>query len=172
MRARHCFVLPLSQDRYYTVGGGDHQCRSLSSGLYRPKAGRPDWPSAATGSRKSMKHSVDRILTTHAGSLPRPSDLLELVQNGSAEAFDQSANAARLHQAVDEIVHKQVELASMSSTTANTANRASSAISMSGSAATTSIPAPGRATNGLPRAKVCRFRNSTPRPTPPRPTPT
>jgi methionine synthase II (cobalamin-independent) len=27
-----------------------------------------------------MKRSTDRILTTHAGSLPRPADLLELVQ--------------------------------------------------------------------------------------------
>ena len=36
-----------------------------------------------------MKHSTDRILTTHAGSLPRPSDLLELVETGGAKAFDQ-----------------------------------------------------------------------------------
>jgi hypothetical protein len=27
-----------------------------------------------------MNRSVDRILTTHAGSLPRPGDLLELIQ--------------------------------------------------------------------------------------------
>ena len=43
-----------------------------------------------------MKRSTDRILTTHAGSLPRPPDLLALVQSGGAKAFDQGGNAARL----------------------------------------------------------------------------
>ncbi|MGA7788006.1 MAG: cobalamin-independent methionine synthase II family protein, partial [Xanthobacteraceae bacterium] len=57
-----------------------------------------------------MKHSTDRILTTHAGSLPRPPDLLDLVQAGGAKAFDQDGNAARLRSAVSEIVHKQTEL--------------------------------------------------------------
>ena len=57
-----------------------------------------------------MKHSTDRILTTHAGSLPRPPDLLDLVQTGGAGAFDEAANAARLRKAVGEVVHKQAEL--------------------------------------------------------------
>jgi len=57
-----------------------------------------------------MKHSSDRILTTHAGSLPRPPDLLDLVQAGGAKAFDQAGNAERLRKAVGEIVHKQAEL--------------------------------------------------------------
>jgi 5-methyltetrahydropteroyltriglutamate--homocysteine methyltransferase len=57
-----------------------------------------------------MKHSSDRILTTHAGSLPRPSDLLDLVQSGSAKALDQGGNAERLRAAVGGIVHKQAEL--------------------------------------------------------------
>ena len=55
-----------------------------------------------------MKHSVDRILTTHAGSLPRPSDLLELVNSGAA--FDQGSNAQRIRLAVSEIVRRQAEL--------------------------------------------------------------
>jgi 5-methyltetrahydropteroyltriglutamate--homocysteine methyltransferase len=57
-----------------------------------------------------MKHSTDRILTTHAGSLPRPSDLLDLIQSGGPTALDQTGDAARLRKAVGEIVHKQVEL--------------------------------------------------------------
>ena len=57
-----------------------------------------------------MKHSTDRILTTHAGSLPRPPDLLALVQSGGAKAFDKGDNAACLRQAVSGVVHKQAEL--------------------------------------------------------------
>src|SRR5471030_2524215 len=58
----------------------------------------------------AMKHSTDRILTTHAGSLPRTPELLELVQTGGAKALDQAANAERLREAVREIVHRQAEL--------------------------------------------------------------
>jgi 5-methyltetrahydropteroyltriglutamate--homocysteine methyltransferase len=57
-----------------------------------------------------MKHSTDRILTTHAGSLPRPPDLLSLIQSGGAKVFDQASNTARLRTAVGEIVRKQTEL--------------------------------------------------------------
>jgi 5-methyltetrahydropteroyltriglutamate--homocysteine methyltransferase len=57
-----------------------------------------------------MKHSTDRILTTHAGSLPRPADLLDMVQTGDGKAFDSSANAQRLREAVGEIVHQQHDL--------------------------------------------------------------
>jgi 5-methyltetrahydropteroyltriglutamate--homocysteine methyltransferase len=54
-----------------------------------------------------MKRSTERILTTHAGSLPRPADLLDLVQAGGAKAFDGGANALHLRHAVGEIVKKQ-----------------------------------------------------------------
>jgi 5-methyltetrahydropteroyltriglutamate--homocysteine methyltransferase len=55
-----------------------------------------------------MKRSIGRILTTHAGSLPRPADLLAMGEvNGKADA---AAYEARLAQAVGEIVRKQVEL--------------------------------------------------------------
>ena len=57
-----------------------------------------------------MKHSTDRILTTHAGSLPRAPDLLNLIQSGGAKVFDQASNTARLRTAVGEIVRKQTEL--------------------------------------------------------------
>ncbi|HVY66681.1 MAG TPA: cobalamin-independent methionine synthase II family protein [Gammaproteobacteria bacterium] len=51
-----------------------------------------------------MKRSTDRILTTHAGSLPRPDDLLEAYRERPAEA----STAARLRSAVAEVVRQQV----------------------------------------------------------------
>ena len=57
-----------------------------------------------------MKHSTDRILTTHAGSLPRPADLLALVERAGPKAFDEPAAATRLRAAVGEIVRQQAEL--------------------------------------------------------------
>src|SRR5262249_58498505 len=57
-----------------------------------------------------MKHSVERILTTHAGSLPRPPELLELVKSSDSGAFEQHGRADRLRSAVKDIVHRQAEL--------------------------------------------------------------
>lgn len=51
--------------------------------------------------------SDKRILTTHAGSLPRPPDVLEMLL---ADQPNQAAREARLPGAVKEIVGKQVEL--------------------------------------------------------------
>jgi 5-methyltetrahydropteroyltriglutamate--homocysteine methyltransferase len=61
-----------------------------------------------------MKRSIDRILTTHVGSLPRPADLLEAVsalstQNGSPSAEAQSTYDAILRRSVAELVRKQAE---------------------------------------------------------------
>jgi len=57
-----------------------------------------------------MKRSTDRFLTTHAGSLPRPPDLLTLVERDGPKAFDEPAAATRLRAAVAEIVRRQTEL--------------------------------------------------------------
>ena len=57
-----------------------------------------------------MKHSADRILTTHAGSLPRPPELLDLVKSGDAAALEQAGNAQSLRSAVSEIVRRQAAL--------------------------------------------------------------
>ena len=51
-----------------------------------------------------MKRSTDRILTTHAGSLPRPDDLIELYRDRPKD----SAMGARLCSAVAEVVRWQV----------------------------------------------------------------
>ena len=58
-----------------------------------------------------MRHSDKRILTTHAGSLPRPADLLEMVAAKMAgQSVDEAVRQARLPGAVKEIVAKQIEL--------------------------------------------------------------
>ena len=51
-----------------------------------------------------MKRSTsNRILTTHAGSLPRPQDLLELIRmKREGDSFDEAKFAARVREAVDE----------------------------------------------------------------------
>jgi 5-methyltetrahydropteroyltriglutamate--homocysteine methyltransferase len=58
-----------------------------------------------------MQRSTDRILTTHAGSLPRPRDLLELVRaRARGERVDEDAFQTRLRMAVGEIVRRQADL--------------------------------------------------------------
>jgi 5-methyltetrahydropteroyltriglutamate--homocysteine methyltransferase len=58
-----------------------------------------------------MQRSADRIITTHAGSLPRPADLLTMMRGRlRGEVIDEAAYATRLRSAVAEIVRKQVEL--------------------------------------------------------------
>src|SRR5204862_1986597 len=56
-----------------------------------------------------MKLSTDHILTTHVGSLPRPHDLLAMLEAREAgHGFDEAAFEARLAAAVRDIVEKQV----------------------------------------------------------------
>ena len=58
-----------------------------------------------------MKRSSERILTTHVGSLPRPDDLIPLLQARDAgQPSDQAALDARVARAVDEVARKQAEL--------------------------------------------------------------
>jgi 5-methyltetrahydropteroyltriglutamate--homocysteine methyltransferase len=56
-----------------------------------------------------MNRSTDRILTTHVGSLPRPADILDLLQ-ADGGALDQPATATRLREAVKAIVKQQMDL--------------------------------------------------------------
>ncbi|MGH6768646.1 MAG: epoxyalkane--coenzyme M transferase [Xanthobacteraceae bacterium] len=58
-----------------------------------------------------MKRSADRILTTHVGSLPRPADLLAMMEaKEKGGTLDAKAYDTRLREAVAEIVNKQVAL--------------------------------------------------------------
>ena len=52
-----------------------------------------------------MKHNTDHIRTSHAGNLPRPADVNDLLARRDTQAF-----AARLPSAVAEIVDRQLAL--------------------------------------------------------------
>jgi 5-methyltetrahydropteroyltriglutamate--homocysteine methyltransferase len=58
-----------------------------------------------------MQRSTNRILTTHVGSLPRPADLLEMMDaREKGRGPDPRAYEERLKSAVGEVVRKQAEL--------------------------------------------------------------
>ena len=57
-----------------------------------------------------MKRSRERILTTHVGSLPRPPDLLDMIQaKERGAAFDGEAFAGRVKSAIAEVVKQQAD---------------------------------------------------------------
>ena len=57
-----------------------------------------------------MKRSTDRILVTHAGSLARPKDLLEMMDAKlSGRSYDQAAYGKRIRNAVADMVRNQVQ---------------------------------------------------------------
>ena len=55
-----------------------------------------------------MKKSTDRILTSHAGSLPRPDDLIEANARREAGTVDEAAFQKKLTQSVADVVRRQV----------------------------------------------------------------
>ena len=58
-----------------------------------------------------MRDSRQRILTSHAGSLPRPDDLIEANRaRESGEASDERAFSAKLRAAVTHVVRRQRDL--------------------------------------------------------------
>ena len=57
-----------------------------------------------------MKSSSDRILTTHTGSLPRPADLVALLNDKElGAAGDEAAFSSRVRRAIAEIVRRQAD---------------------------------------------------------------
>ncbi|NEP60651.1 MAG: epoxyalkane--coenzyme M transferase [Symploca sp. SIO2G7] len=57
-----------------------------------------------------MQLSTDRILTSHVGSLPRPQDLLDLLEaKETGEAVDPDAVSNRIKQAISDAVVAQIE---------------------------------------------------------------
>jgi 5-methyltetrahydropteroyltriglutamate--homocysteine methyltransferase len=57
-----------------------------------------------------MKFSADRILTTHTGSLPRPPDLVALLNSKEmGESYDGAAFSGRVRRAILEIVRQQAD---------------------------------------------------------------
>src|SRR5262245_24272872 len=57
-----------------------------------------------------MRRSTDRILVSHAGNLPRPADLDELIAGGKArEGANLQEYHARLPKGIEGIVDRQIE---------------------------------------------------------------
>ena len=57
-----------------------------------------------------MRRSTERILTTHAGSLPREEDLGAMIRSkAQGEAIDAAAFSARVKKAVGDVVRRQAE---------------------------------------------------------------
>ena len=56
-----------------------------------------------------MRKSSDRILTSHAGSLPRSDELLAANAAREAGKADEAAFQAKLRQSVADVVRRQVE---------------------------------------------------------------
>jgi len=57
-----------------------------------------------------MQRSTSRILTTHTGSLPRPGDLVAMLNDKElGEPYDKAAFATRVKRAIDEVVRQQVD---------------------------------------------------------------
>jgi 5-methyltetrahydropteroyltriglutamate--homocysteine methyltransferase len=55
-----------------------------------------------------MRRSTERILTTHAGSLPRPDDLRDmLIAKDDGQPYDQARFTTRVQSAVAEVVQQQ-----------------------------------------------------------------
>ena len=55
-----------------------------------------------------MKHSAERFLTTHTGSLPRPDDLVRMMYaKEEGVPVDAGALAARVRAAVVDVVRRQ-----------------------------------------------------------------
>ena len=57
-----------------------------------------------------MKRSIDQILTTHVGSLPRSPDMIELMRAvGRGEPFDARRRDEMVRDAVSDAVARQIE---------------------------------------------------------------
>ena len=57
-----------------------------------------------------MKRSTERILTTHVGSLPRPTDLRAMWAKKAVTAEDEAALQTRLRSTVGEVVRTQKDM--------------------------------------------------------------
>src|SRR5262249_6124955 len=83
-----------------------HPASSISRRAADDHEGRPSPQSSGV-----VKRSTDRILTTHTGSLPRPRDLLTLLQEREeGRLHGEGALRDRTRSAVLDIVRKQAEI--------------------------------------------------------------
>ena len=87
--------------------------------------------------RSRMRRSENRILTSHVGSLPRPADLLAMLEDHeTGQTHDSDALTERTRQAIADIVHRQTgRPGPTSSMTARTRKRPTLSISATASRA-------------------------------------
>ena len=105
---------------------------------------------------KHVKRSVHRILTSHAGSLPRPPSLIEVNQAKlEGRALDEKTYEERLCQAVSDVARKQAELGSTSLMTASSVR---SLVALSITARGRAMP--GRGSKAGSPAKRAPYRRS------------
>src|SRR6516162_1397952 len=89
---------------------GREQSSHRPPGRLRLVSARP-----ALSREERMQRSAERILTTHVGSLPRPPDLLEMINaKEDGRPFELSRYHARVKSAVREAVEKQAAAGSTS----------------------------------------------------------
>jgi 5-methyltetrahydropteroyltriglutamate--homocysteine methyltransferase len=64
-----------------------------------------------TSGRTTMKSSTDRIITTHAGSLPRPPELLKLIRaKATGQPYEEKELAAEVTHTVEALTKRQADL--------------------------------------------------------------
>src|SRR5690606_5674607 len=84
---------------------GDGQARPDARGPRRPPG-----TEAARRRRQAMTEVANKILTTHAGSLPRPEDLADMVwAHEEGKPVVPPRFEARLTEAISEVVQRQRE---------------------------------------------------------------
>src|SRR6187399_3403720 len=95
----HAGIAPRERLAFRAVGQNScHTAQNSPRRLAAPAIVRPG---------NVMQHSTERILTTHAGSLPRPPDLLQMIRaRENGESVDEQAFAARVRSAVADIVRQ------------------------------------------------------------------
>ena len=109
-----------------------------------------------------MKHSTQRILTTHVGSLPRPADLLAtILAKEQGAPFDAELYARRVKSAVAEVVRRQAECGIDVVPMARWEGSDLSPTSMSVSPASSRARAPAAGAAGAGRASTSLFPNIT-----------
>ncbi len=65
---------------------------------------------ASANEETFIVHSIDRILTTHTGSLPRPEDLVKsLIDRDAGKRVDPASLESRVSDAVAYIIGRQVD---------------------------------------------------------------
>src|SRR5205823_11831583 len=99
---------PGEYDRPAQAATQSQAVRRLPRGRRYPLAPRPS--RSANRREGRMRHSTDHILTSHAGSLPRPDALIEANRAHDAGEIGEPEFRGVLAAAVNDVVRRQHEL--------------------------------------------------------------